>query len=189
MLLLLVIYFATSSQAFLVAEAGRFLLSAGIFIYATCNTGRPSPLKVVILACIFCTLNGYLQGYTMIYCTHYDDKWHTDFKFISGIMLFLLGITINIHSDNIILNLRKAVDVGYYIPQGGLFECVSGANYFGEIVAWFGYAVATSTLPAFAFAIFTASYSGTRAWHYHRYYLEKFDDYPKSRKAIIPLIF
>ncbi|XP_043551377.1 3-oxo-5-alpha-steroid 4-dehydrogenase 2-like [Chiloscyllium plagiosum] len=125
----------------------------------------------------------------MIHCTHYDDNWVTDFRFISGVVLYFVGLSINIYSDNILLSLRKPNDREYYIPKGGLFEYITAANYFGEIVEWFGYAIATSTLPAFVFAIVTASYLGHRAYNHHRYYLEKFDDYPKSRKALIPLIF
>uniref|UniRef100_UPI00398F2261 3-oxo-5-alpha-steroid 4-dehydrogenase 2-like n=1 Tax=Pristiophorus japonicus TaxID=55135 RepID=UPI00398F2261 len=158
------------------------------FIYAVRSKGHHISFKVVLSASIFCILNGYLQGHTMIYCTHYDDNWITDFRFTSGVVLYLVGLAINIHSDCILRDLRKAGDLGYYIPQGGLFQYVSGANYFGEIVEWFGYAIATSTYPAYAFAIFTASFLGRRAWFHHRYYLEKFDNYPKSRKAVIPLI-
>ncbi|XP_078413516.1 3-oxo-5-alpha-steroid 4-dehydrogenase 2-like isoform X2 [Cetorhinus maximus] len=125
------------------------------FIYAVRNNGSPKALRVVLAGCLFCALNGYLQGHSMIYCTHYDDNWTTDFRFISG----------------------------------GLFEYVTAANYFGEIVEWFGYAIATSTLPAFTFATYSAYYLGIQAWNHHRYYLEKFEDYPKSRKVLIPLIF
>ncbi|XP_072353793.1 3-oxo-5-alpha-steroid 4-dehydrogenase 2-like [Scyliorhinus torazame] len=159
------------------------------FIYAVRNNGCPTTLHIILSGCLFCTLNGYLQGYTMIYCTRYDDNWTTGFRFISGAVLYFVGISINIHSDCILQGLRKPGDIGYYIPEGGLFEYVTAANYFGEILEWFGYAIATSTLPAFAFAIFTATHLGPRACHHHRYYLEKFDDYPKSRKALIPLIF
>ncbi|XP_078413515.1 3-oxo-5-alpha-steroid 4-dehydrogenase 2-like isoform X1 [Cetorhinus maximus] len=159
------------------------------FIYAVRNNGSPKALRVVLAGCLFCALNGYLQGHSMIYCTHYDDNWTTDFRFISGVALYLVGISINIHSDYILLALRKPGDMGYYIPQGGLFEYVTAANYFGEIVEWFGYAIATSTLPAFTFATYSAYYLGIQAWNHHRYYLEKFEDYPKSRKVLIPLIF
>ncbi|XP_072436558.1 3-oxo-5-alpha-steroid 4-dehydrogenase 2-like isoform X3 [Chiloscyllium punctatum] len=72
---------------------------------------------------------------------------------------------------------------------GGLFEYVSAANYFGEIVEWFGYSIATWTFPAFAFAIFTSLSLGSRAIYHHRFYVEKFQDYPKSRKILIPFLF
>lgn len=100
---------------------------------------------------------------------------------------------------------------------GGMFEFVSGANFFGEIVEWCGYAFATWTFPAFAFAFFTICSIAPRALHHHRYCLElvlvtpttttsssfitclpcilscrdyqqRFEDYPHSRTAIIPFI-
>lgn len=49
-----------------------------------------------------------------------------------------------------------------------MFELVSGANFLGEMVEWCGYAVATWTLPAFAFAFFTVCSIGPRAYHHHR---------------------
>ncbi len=33
------------------------------------------------------------------------------------------------------------------IIQGGMFEYVSGANFFGEILEWTGFAIAAWTLP------------------------------------------
>jgi len=109
-------------------------------------------------------------------------------RFIIGVLLFFGGLAINIHSDYILRNLRKPGESGYKIPKGGLFSYVSGANFFGEIVEWIGFALATGTLAAWAFALFTASNIGPRAWHHHQWYIEKFKDYPKNRKAIIPFL-
>ena len=52
---------------------------------------------------------------------------------------------------------------------GGLFEYVSGANYFGETVEWIGFAIACWNLPAAMFALLTASMIGTRAMGHHKY--------------------
>ncbi|XP_049912490.1 3-oxo-5-alpha-steroid 4-dehydrogenase 2-like, partial [Epinephelus moara] len=75
---------------------------------------------------------------------------------------------INIHSDHILRGLRRPGETVYRIPHGGMFEFVSGANFFGEIVEWCGYAVATWSLPTFAFAFFTVCSIGPRAYHHHR---------------------
>ncbi|XP_067900261.1 3-oxo-5-alpha-steroid 4-dehydrogenase 2a [Heterodontus francisci] len=158
-------------------------------IYGCFTRGHDVEISFVMKSFMFCTLNGYLQGHKLIYCTKYDDSWATDFRFLFGLMLYLLGIAINIHSDHLLRKLRTSGDVTYKIPTGGLFEYVSAANYFGEIVEWFGYSIATSTFPAFAFAIFTAIYLGVRALHHHRFYVATFQDYPKSRKALIPFLF
>ncbi|MEE6465355.1 hypothetical protein FKM82_006532 [Ascaphus truei] len=72
---------------------------------------------------------------------------------------------------------------------GGLFEYVSGANFFGEILQWSGFAIAGWSLPGAAFAIFTALVLTSRAQQHHQWYLEKFEDYPKSRKIILPFLY
>ena len=75
---------------------------------------------------------------------------------------------------------------GYSIPRGGAFEAVSGANYFGEIVEWAGFAVAAWSLPAAAFAFFTFCNLAPRAREHHRWYKAKFEDYPAHRRAVLP---
>ena len=50
-----------------------------------------------------------------------------------------------------------------------MFEFVSGANFFGEIVEWSGFAVASWSFPALAFALFTALNIGPRAVQHHRW--------------------
>ncbi|XP_060609927.2 3-oxo-5-alpha-steroid 4-dehydrogenase 2 [Anolis sagrei] len=159
------------------------------FIYSFLTRGRPFPLKTLYFGMLFCTYNGFLQGYYMIYCAEYPDDWCNSLRFTSGFLLFLFGIGINIHSDHILRQLRKPGELTYKIPQGGLFAYISGANFFGEILEWFGYAVATWSLPAFAFALFTLCCIGPRAYHHHRYYVRTFSSYPRSRKALIPFIF
>jgi 3-oxo-5-alpha-steroid 4-dehydrogenase len=79
--------------------------------------------------------------------------------------------------------------IGYSIPRGGMFELVSGANFFGEILEWCGWSVAAWRLPAAAFALFTAGNIGPRAWHHHLDYRKRFGSaYPQHRKALIPFI-
>ncbi|XP_057188457.1 3-oxo-5-alpha-steroid 4-dehydrogenase 2a isoform X2 [Triplophysa rosa] len=158
------------------------------FVYSLLTKGRPSPLSIVVSAVIFCSLNGFLQGHYLLHCAQYKTDWHRDTRFLIGVLMFISGMAINIHSDYILRNLRKPGEVSYKIPRGGMFELVSGANFFGEIIEWCGFAVATWSFPAFTFAFFTICSIGPRAYHHHRYYLQKFKDYPKSRKAVIPFM-
>ncbi|KAB1281337.1 3-oxo-5-alpha-steroid 4-dehydrogenase 1 [Camelus dromedarius] len=72
---------------------------------------------------------------------------------------------------------------------GGLFEYISAANYFGEVVEWCGYALASWSIQGWAFALFTFCTLVTRAQQHHQWYLDKFEDYPKFRKAMIPFLF
>lgn len=59
-------------------------------------------------------------------------------------------------------------DLTVFLFSGGMFEWISGANFFGEIIEWCGFAVATWSFPAFAFAFFTICSIGPRAYHHHR---------------------
>ena len=83
--------------------------------------------------------------------------------------MWILGFVFNMHSDRILCTLRKPGETGYKIPYGGLFDYVSGANFFSEIVEWWGLAMATGFhLPILCFAIQTTFTIGTRAFASHR---------------------
>ena len=70
-----------------------------------------------------------------------------------------------------------------------MFTYISGANFFGEILEWTGFAIASWSQPAAVFAFATALNIGPRALHHHEWYLAKFkEDYPKQRKALIPFL-
>ena len=101
----------------------------------------------------------------------------------------MIGAGINIHSDQILLSLRKPGETGYKIPKGGMFKWISCPNLFGEILEWSGFAILCWNLPALGFAVWTAANLIPRALSHHKWYLEKFSDYPKERKAVIPGIF
>uniref|UniRef100_A0A4W5MAM9 3-oxo-5alpha-steroid 4-dehydrogenase (NADP(+)) n=1 Tax=Hucho hucho TaxID=62062 RepID=A0A4W5MAM9_9TELE len=159
------------------------------FVYSMLMRGRPFPLHVMLEAGVFCSLNGFAQSHYLVHCAHYHPTWTSDTRFLIGSTLFLLGMAINVHSDYLLRNLRQPGEVVYKIPKGGLFHYVSGANYFGEIVEWMGYAIATWSLTTFSFAFCSLCFIGRRAFHHHRFYHEKFHDYPRSRKALIPFIF
>ncbi|XP_014683903.1 3-oxo-5-alpha-steroid 4-dehydrogenase 1 [Equus asinus] len=150
--------------------------------------GKPMPLHLCVLAFMFCTYNGYLQSRYLSQYAVYTDDWVTDPRFLTGFVLWLIGMLINIHSDHILRNLRKPGETEYKIPRGGLFEYISAANYFGEVVEWCGYALASWSIQGGAFALFSFCFLFTRAQHHHQWYLEKFEDYPKFRKSIIPFL-
>ncbi|XP_074056326.1 3-oxo-5-alpha-steroid 4-dehydrogenase 1 [Macrotis lagotis] len=151
--------------------------------------GKPVPILITLLAVMICILNGYLQSQYLSNYAVYSDNWIKDPRFITGCAMWLIGMLINIYSDNILRNLRKPGETGYKIPRGGLFEYVSAANFSGEVMEWYGYALASWSLEGIAFAIFTTFILGSRAKQHHRWYLEKFEDYPKLRKIIIPFLY
>ena len=61
-------------------------------------------------------------------------------------------------------------------------------NYLGECIEWLGWAIMTWSFSGFVFALWTTFNLLPRALKHHSWYKEKFNDYPKERKAIIPKI-
>ncbi|XP_060134048.1 3-oxo-5-alpha-steroid 4-dehydrogenase 1 [Zootoca vivipara] len=175
----------------------RFLLALFLIHYAyrafifpfLIRGGKPTPAITFLLAFVFCMYNGYLQGRSLSNYAEFSSDWPTTLRFILGFSGWLSGLLINVQSDNILRNLRKPGETGYKIPRGGMFEYVSGANYFGEILEWCGFALASCTLESTAFAVCTFLILGRRAYMHHHWYLDKFEDYPRSRKILIPFIF
>jgi len=148
------------------------------------------PLIAVIVGFVFNVINGFLNGYAISNLAPHllDSGWLLTPSFIIGIILMITGVSINIHSDNVLRNLRKPGDTGYSIPYGGMYRWVSAPNYLGEIIEWCGLALAAWTPAALSFAVFSFSNLFPRALAHHRWYLQKFENYPKDRKAIIPAI-
>lgn len=145
------------------------------------------PIGGIVAGVVFNTINGVLNGYAVAVSEHLSSTaWLVDPRFVVGAVVFVVGWSINFHSDSLLIGLRKDGFGGYRIPRGGMFRWVSCANYTGEIVMWCGWALATWTLAGFAFAVFTISNLLPRALSHHRWYQREFADYPPERKAVLP---
>ncbi|XP_064603174.1 LOW QUALITY PROTEIN: 3-oxo-5-alpha-steroid 4-dehydrogenase 1-like [Liolophura sinensis] len=157
----LLVVFADCPQ--LGASSNRILLGLFLlhyfqrtFIYPMLiRGGKPTPFIPYTMAISFCCANGYLQGRSLTRFVAYPKTWMTEPRVWIGMLLFFVGMGVNIHSDHILMNLRKPGETGYKIPKGGMFSFVSGANFLGEVIEWSGYACACWNLPALAFACFT----------------------------------
>lgn len=172
---------------------GLFLLHyinrSFIYPFRMKNFDRPMALTVIVMGIFFNSVNGLINGrYLNIFAARYTPGWLLDFRFITGAVLFLLGMAINLHSDGILRSLRAESDSGYKIPQRGAFQLVSCGNYLGELVEWIGWAFMTWSLAGVTFAIWTAANLVPRALAHHHWYQSQFPDYPQKRKAIIPYI-
>uniref|UniRef100_A0A3P9HHW4 3-oxo-5alpha-steroid 4-dehydrogenase (NADP(+)) n=2 Tax=Oryzias latipes TaxID=8090 RepID=A0A3P9HHW4_ORYLA len=150
--------------------------------------GKATPFVSFALALLFCLYNGYMQVRYLSHYADYPPHWVTHPLFILGSVLWLVGWLLNLHSDHILRNLRKPGETGYKIPRGGMFEYISGANFLGEITEWVGFALAGCSVQSAAFAVFTTVVLTSRAVAHHKWYLSKFEDYPKNRKALIPFL-
>ena len=167
----------------------HYIYRVFIFPFRIRTKGKKIPLLVVFSAILFNICNTYFLGdYFNRNSLLYDLSWFSSIYFIIGIIIFIIGGLINHHSDSILINLRKDSKNEYKIPFGGFFKYVSCANHFGEIIEWIGFAVLTWSLPGLAFALWTASNLIPRSIQHHNWYKDKFIEYPKGRKAVVPFI-
>lgn len=167
----------------------HYLNRAFIFPFRIKSGNKKMPLFITGSAIFFNLFNAGFNGYYFAELSSYTTDWLNSWQFKVGLPLFMLGFAINFWSDEILMNLRKPGETGYVIPQGGLFKYVSAPNLFGEIVEWTGFAILAWNLPAGSFAIWTFANLVPRAVAHHRFYLEKFEDYPKERKAVFPFVY
>ena len=160
------------------------------FIYPLLIRGdKTIPISIVIFGFTFNLINSYLQGrYLFTISKTYKVSWFFTSRFIAGLIIFLSGYVINLHSDYILRNLRKDGDTSYYIPQDGMFRYVSCPNYLGEIMEWVGWAILTWSFVGLIFALWTMANLIPRAVSHHKWYKKKFENYPKQRRAIFPFI-
>ncbi len=172
---------------FLVLWEAHYLHRAFIYPFMLRGNAIRMTVAVVSMGMFFNAVNAYMNGrYIFNFSRYYSNDWLLDVRFIAGVALFIFGFVINRQSDNILRHLRKPGETGYKIPKGDLYKWISCPNYLGEILIWTGWAVATWSLAGLAFAVWTAANLIPRARSNHNWYREQFEDYPASRKALIP---
>ena len=122
-----------------------------------CNSKMP--ISIITMGFVFNSCNAFMQGGWLFFFSpdnYYPISHLYSPAFIIGAIVFILGMTINIHSDYIIRALRKDKnDTNYYIPRGGLFKYINSANYFGEIVEWIGFAILACSISGWVFVLWT----------------------------------
>ena len=159
-----------------------------VFPFRMKADGKTMPVMICVSAFIFQLINSYVNARWISHFGEYGESWMQDPRLWIGACVFLAGWLINQKADAMLFALRKPGEKGYKIPRGWLYEYISCPNYLGEILEWVGWAIATWSLAGFAFAFYTAANIGPRALSHHAWYHEKFEDYPKQRKAIIPFV-
>lgn len=166
----------------------HYLNRTFIFPFRLHTAGKKMPVLIVGMGIFFNLVSGFSLGYYFTRYATYTNEWFYDPRFIIGSIIFLAGMYINWHSDNRLIGLRKPGETHYVIPEKGWFNFISCPNLFGEMLEWGGYAVLCWNLPALAFFIWTAANLIPRAISHHKWYKERFPDYPAGRKAIIPFL-
>lgn len=159
-----------------------------IFPFRIRTRGKKIPLAIVLSAVFFNVINGWSLGYYFSHYAHHTVEWLTDGRFITGTIVFFTGLYINWRADTILINLRRPGESNYKIPNAWLFNKISCANLFGELIEWLGFAILCWNLPAVTFFIWTAANLIPRALAHHKWYKEKFSEYPLNRRAIIPYL-
>jgi 3-oxo-5-alpha-steroid 4-dehydrogenase 1 len=151
-------------------------------------------LMVIATGWIVTSLHGYLHAaYFTSHATQYTIDWLCDPRFLIGLPIYAVSLALTMHSDAIVRGLRSRNEVAmgervYRIPRGGLFRFVSSPSYFTELTGWAGLALCTWSLAGvFIFAVSAANLV-PRALATHRWYRERFPDYPRERRALIPYL-
>ena len=193
---LLVSYFMLSNLS---RQNAMTWLLAGLYIFHYINRtfvfpfrihtrGKKMPLVIVAMAFMFNVANGFFIGYYLGHFATYTGDSLFRLTSVTGLLLFISGMFINWKYDQKLIQLRKPGDTGYVIPEGGLFRYVSCPNLLGEIIEWLGDAVLCWNLPAFSFLVWTLANLVPRALSHHRWYRQRFDNYPVTRKAVFPFL-
>ena len=124
------------------------------------------------------------ESYTDI-CS-YAGNWN----FWLGIVLFFMGMYTHMKADHTIRNLRKPGDTNHYLPKGGLFDYVTSANYFGELLEWTGFAILLCNPAAWMFVWWTAANLVPRAHAINKKYRAEFgNEQVGKRKRVIPFMY
>lgn len=167
------------------------------FIFPFLMKGKSRmPLTIVGMGVVFNVLNGIMQALGLFYLpvtdTVYSGGWHSfvSSHAILGMLLFFLGMGINLHSDYVIRHLRQPGDTRHYLPTRGMFKYVTSANYLGELIEWIGFALLTISPAAGVFVWWTFANLVPRAHAIHQHYRKEFGTLAVgTRKRIIPFIY
>lgn len=174
--------------ALLALWLAHYLNRALVYPFRLRAGGKRMPAVVVLLGFAFNLWNGWLNASWISGPGAYPAAWLRDPRFLAGAALFAAGLFTNLDADRRLLALRRRGEGGYRIPRGGLYEWVSCPNYLGEMAEWCGWALATWSIPGLAFAVWTVANLAPRALAHHRWYRERFPDYPPGRRALLPFL-
>jgi len=178
----------TATSLFLLLWLLHYLHRTFIYPFTQSGRDKPYPMLLVAMAFVFNCMNGFVNGYGVFHLLSYKPGWLLSWQFIVGIIIFITGFYINKTTDGKLRLMRKGSPLEYMKPEGWLFSYISSPHYFGEIIEWMGWALLTWSLPGFAFFVFSFANLFPRAIISHRWYRDKFRDYPVERKAVIPFI-
>jgi len=164
------------------------------FIFPCLLHGKSKmPIAIMFMGIAFNLINGYMQGEWIFFLSpdSYYDNWLMNWKFWLGLVIFVIGFSINLHSDYVIRHLRAPGDTNHYLPKEGMYKYVTSANYFGEITEWIGFAILTWSVAGAMFAIWTMANLVPRANSiYHKYKEEFAGEFDEDKlKRVFPKLY
>lgn len=151
---------------------------------------------------LFCFLNNIATGFSIVADTTTFETGFECFKWSSltwrplvAIPLFIWATKIHHQTHLKLAKLRKnraghVVTSAYKMPKGDWFDSVSSPHYFAEIVIYVSIGLLLGS-GACTWWLLTAYVTITNAllgYSTHTWYLQKFEDYPKDRKMLIPFL-
>lgn len=128
---------------------------------------------------------------SMIYVQHLTEglpEPSIDLKYL-GVVIFLVGISGNFYHHYLLSKLREKGDKGYKLPKGGLFNLVLCPHYLFEILAFWGIFFVSQTALSLSCAFGVALYLAGRSYVTRKWYLSKFENFPREVKALVPFVF
>ncbi|XAR53560.1 3-oxo-5-alpha-steroid 4-dehydrogenase (NADP(+)) [Bertholletia excelsa] len=141
---------------------------------------------------IIISLAYFSSSACMLYIQHLTE-WlaepSVDLKY-PGVLIFLVGISGNFYHHYLLSKLReKGSDKSYKIPKGGLFSLVICPHYLFEILGFIGIFFVSQTLFMFSCVFGIALYLTARSYMTRKWYVAKFENFPREVKALIPYVF
>jgi len=107
-----------------------------------------------------------------------------------GLVMFLVGMAINISADYHLQSMRRQKGSGEYVlPNWGLYKYILSPNYAGEIIEWTGYSLMLRRQSGWVFVLWTVCNLVPRARSNLEWYKEKFGEKLGRRKSIIPGVY
>lgn len=156
-----------------------------IYPFRLKNKKKKMPLVIMGTAILFNVINGGFNGLFLA------KGWfiQSDYLMIMGCIVFFTGMYINVKSDNMLIALRKPGETGYKLPRGFLFDKVASPNLFGETIEWLGFFILAPSIASLSFWFWTMANLVPRARDHYNWSVQKFENYPKERKVLVPGIW
>ena len=172
---------------------GHYVQRTLVFPFMLKGKGK-MPFLIVFMGMFFNTVNAFLIASWIFYLSpenYYTVEWLFDIRFLLGVIIFAVGMWINLTSDAYIRSLRKEGDNKHYFPKKGLYKYVTSANYFGEILEWAGFALLSWSIPGVFFVLWTMANLVPRAHSIHKKYREEFpEEFAKTNpKRVFPFVY